>query len=108
MVELQYPGYDNTTRRLLKEDGLAKDLQNFTQMQVRLGGVVVDSANGENDPIRWNQAGQATGELEIFWSRAADFNPTPGRYTAYLVVFDAGSPHGLIWDSFAVRVVAVN
>lgn len=65
MSEYIYLGYDNDIRLILKQNSVASDLASVTAMLFVVGRDAIYSTNNANDPIRWAQAGYATGEVRM-------------------------------------------
>lgn len=103
--EVIYLAHDNRVDLLLKADGVAVDLAAVFQITLKVGtaGALITSTNLAGDKIRWAQAGYATGEVRI---DAGDATLTPGNYDAYLTVYDASNPDGVVWGHFHAQVVA--
>jgi hypothetical protein len=95
MSEYVYLGHDNQIRLILKQNSVASDLASVTKINVVIGTVTVSSVNGASDPIRWAQAGYATGEVRMTLGaqalRAGTYRHCP------IVVFDAVNTNGIAW-----------
>jgi hypothetical protein len=103
ITEVTYLGHDNTIDLLLKADDVAQDLAGCTSMTITLDGKTITSDNTVGDPITWAQAGYATGEVRLDLGGQAI---TAGTHTAWLVVYDASNPDGIVWGSLRITVVA--
>lgn len=104
-TEIVYLGHDNSIDLLLKADGTAQDLSAVTAATITIGEVTVTSDNGDTDPIRWAKSGYATGEIRLYLGSenlVAAIEP----YTAYLVIYDADNPNGIVWGYVLIRVAA--
>lgn len=103
-TEIVYLGHDNSINKTLKEDGAAEALTAVTRITLTLGTTLIDSDNGDADPIRWIKSGYATGEVRFFLGGQTI---TPGEYeNAWVVVYDPTNATGVVWGSFKVEVVA--
>lgn len=102
--EIIYLGFDNYNALLLKVDGVSYDLTDITRMDLYFGSQNITSTNEDDDPIRWQKAGYATGEVRLYLGGETI---DPGEYGAVLVVFDAANPKGLVWGSFKAYVTEV-
>ena len=97
MSEYVYLGHDNQIRLILKQNSVASDLASVTKIHLVIGTVTVSSVNGASDPIRWAQAGYATGEVRMDLGgqslRAGTYRHCP------VVVFDATNTDGIVWGA---------
>ena len=97
MSECVYIGHDNQLRLILKQSSVASDLASVTKIHLVIGTVTVSSVNGASDPIRWAQAGYATGEVRMDLGgqslRAGTYRHCP------VVVFDATNTEGIVWGA---------
>ena len=96
-------GHDNSIDLILKADGAAVALTSVTRMTLTLGAKLIDSDNGDADPIRWIKAGYDTGEFRLFLGAEAI---AVGSYQAPLIVYDATNPNGVFWGRIPITVVA--
>ena len=104
-TEIVYLGHDNTIDLLLKSDGTAVSLSAVTAMTITVGEVTVSSDNDAADPITWAKSGYATGEIRLkLGAEILVASNTP--YSAYLVVYDAANPEGIVWGYVPIRVRA--
>jgi len=101
--EIVYLGHDNRIDILLKADGSAVDLSSVTRMTLSFDAVLINSDNGDSDPIQWAKAGYATGEVRI--SLGSQQIPA-GSYRAPLVVYDPSNPDGIVWGRIVIQVEA--
>jgi len=99
--EIIYLGHDNWIDVILKEDGAAKDLSGATRMTLSFDEVLIDSSNGESDPILWAKEGYATGQVKILLG-AEDISA--GSYRAPLVVYDPDNLEGIVWGRIPIQV----
>jgi hypothetical protein len=102
-TEFVFLGHDNRIDLILKADGGAVDLSGANRMTLTLGTKLIDSDNGDTDPIRWAKAGYATGELRLFLGGEA---LTAGEYMVPLIVYDGSNPQGIVWGIIPISVVA--
>jgi hypothetical protein len=102
-TEFVYLGHDNSIDLILKANGVAVSLTSVTRMTLTLGAKLIDSDNGDADPIRWNKAGYATGEFRLFLGAEVI---KVGAYQAALIVYDAMNPNGIFWGKIPITVVA--
>jgi hypothetical protein len=101
---LVYLGHDNALDYILKADGVAVDLASVTRMTLTLGTTLIDSDNGEADPIRWIKNGYVTGQFRLVLGGQTI---TPGHYqNAWLVVYDPTNVAGVVFGSIPVFVIA--
>jgi hypothetical protein len=103
MPEIIYLGHDNSSDHLLKSNGVAVSLSGVTRMTLTLGSKLIDSDNGDADPIRWAKAGYATGEFRLFLGAEVI---TPGNYQGVLIVYDGTNPNGVVWGRITISVMA--
>ena len=102
MSESVYLGYDNDIRLILKQNSVASDLASVTKIQIVLGTKTITSTNQVADPIRWAQAGYATGEVRMELGGQAI---TPGTYKHVpVIVMDAVNTSGIFWDDIEITV----
>ena len=94
--EIIWLNRDNSVDFSLYSDSSAADLASVTEIRLALGSVVVTSTDSAAGLIRWNQSGYATGEIRIMAGLSTLLST--GRYNASLVVFDAASTNGIVWD----------
>jgi hypothetical protein len=102
-TEFVYLGHDNRIDLILKADGAAVDLSGANRMTLTLGSALIDSDNGEADPIRWAKGGYATGEVRLFLG-GEDLTATD--YKAPLVVYDGSNPEGIVWGVIPISIIA--
>ena len=100
--EFVYLGHDNSVDLILKADGVAVDLSSVTDMTLTFGTTLIESDNGDSDPIRWIKAGYATGEIRLF---LGDQTITAGNYQAPLIVYDPTNSNGIFWGRIPITVV---
>jgi hypothetical protein len=99
-----YLGHDNALDYILKADGAVVDLSSATRMTLTLGSTLIDSDNGDADPIRWAKSGYATGQFRLV---LGGLTITPGHYqNAWLVVYDPTNAAGVVFGSIPVFVMA--
>lgn len=99
-----YLGHDNALDYVLKADGVAVDLSSATRVTLTLGSTLVDSNNGDADPIRWAKSGYATGQIRLVLGGQVI---TPAHYqNAWLVVYDPTNVSGVVMGSIPIFVVA--
>ncbi len=101
--EIAYLSHDNSIDLILKADGVGVDLSTMTSMTLTFGTKKITSGNLAADPIRWNQAGYAIGEIRIFLE---DQVITPAQYHAPLVVYDPTNADGIVWGEILIEVKA--
>jgi len=103
-TEIVYLSHDNVIELLLKADDVEVDLSGVTKMTVTFGSVVtITSTNQATDSILWNKNGYAVGEVHLI---LGENNIVANNYkNVYLVVYDPNYPDGIVWGSFAVKVV---
>ena len=94
--EIIYLNRDNSIDLQVYSDSSAADLASVTEIRLALGSVTISSTDSVNGLIRWNKAGYETGEIRILAGLSTALST--GRYNAALVVFDAGSTNGIVWD----------
>ncbi len=111
-TEVFYIGLDNSINLILKRRippatvyvALTNaEMDTITRMTIRLGTTLVDSDNGDTDPIRWRKTGYTTGEFRLFLGHEAI---TPGNYRAWLVVYDPTNPNGILWGIVPIEAIA--
>lgn len=105
--ETIYIGRDNTIDLILKADGEAVDLSSVTQIDVSVGGVVIESSNADTDAIRWAQVGYDTGEIRISFGSVDGLVASSAKKWAYIVIYDLENPDGVVWGSFPVLILSV-
>jgi len=101
--EIVYLGHDNRIDILLKADGSAVDLSSVTRMTLTFGSVLIDSDNGDTDPIKWAKPGYETGEVRI---SLGSQSIAAGDYRAPLLVYDPTNPNGIVWGLLLIQVEA--
>jgi hypothetical protein len=101
--EIVYLGHDNRIDIILKADGSAVDLSSVTRMTLSFDSLLIDSDNGDLDPIQWVKAGYVTGEVRI--SLGGQSIPA-GDYRAALVVYDPSNPNGIVWGLLLIQIEA--
>ena len=105
-TETVYLGYDNVINIILKNDTTgaptAVDLSGATRMTLELGTDLIDSDNGDTDPIRWGKVGYATGEVRFYLGMLI---LTAGDYHAPLIIYDPTYPEGLMWGYLPISIV---
>lgn len=99
--EIVYLGHDNTIDLLLKADGAAVNLDGANRMTLSFDSLLIDSDNGDLDPIRWAKAGYATGEVRII---LGDQAIPAGSYRAPLVVYDPSNSDGIVWGRIVIQI----
>jgi len=98
-----YLGHDNALDYILKADGVAVDLSSVTRMTLTLGSVLIDSDNGDSDPVRWAKSGYATGQFRLVLGGQT---LTAGHYqNAWLVVYDPTNTGGVVFGSIPIFVI---
>ena len=102
-TEFIYLGHDNSIDVILKSNGAAVALTSVTRITLTLGAKLIDSDNGDTDPIRWIKAGYATGEMRLFLGAEVI---TEGNYQGALIVYDATNPEGIVWGRIPITVIA--
>jgi hypothetical protein len=102
-TEFVYLGHDNSIDLILKSNGVAVALTSVTRMTLTLGAKLIDSDNGDADPIRWIKSGYATGEFRLFLGAETI---TPANYQGVLIVYDATNPNGVVWGRVPLTVIA--
>ncbi len=90
-------GRDNSIDLILKENGTAIGTSAVTRIDLLLGKTLITSTNNSTHAILWNQAGYLTGEIRIFIGQSS-YEVKPGKYMAQLIVYDALSTRGIVWD----------
>jgi len=100
-TEIVYLGCDNPIDLILSADGAAADLTDVIRMTLSFGALLVDSDNGDTDPIQWKKEGYATGQIRIFLGAEAI---TAKIYSAPLVVYDPTNPEGVMWGRINIKV----
>lgn len=103
-TEIVYLGHDNSVDLLLKADGVAVDLAAVTAATITVGDVTISSDNEDTDPIRWAKSGYTTGEIRLFLGVESIVASTT-VYPAYLVIYDAENPNGIVWGYVPIRVM---
>lgn len=102
--EIVYLNRDNTVDMILKSNDVAQDTSGFTRMDLKIGDVTVTSDNGDSDPIRWNKAGYAPGEVRL---RLGDVESLEdGDYSAPLIVFDVENADGVVWGIIPLKITS--
>jgi hypothetical protein len=112
-AELVYLGHYNPISRIIKRQRSTDpapvpipllEMATITRMTLTLGTKLIDSDNGDTDPIQWNKAGYEAGEFRMdLGGETID----PGAYqNAWLVVYYPEKPTGTVWGSFPVYVIA--
>jgi len=101
--EIVYLGHDNRIDLILRADGSAVSLSSVTNMTLTFGDTLVESDNGDSDPITWSKTGYRTGEVRL---TLGEETITPGVYKAPLIVYDATYTTGLVWGMISIEVVA--
>jgi len=101
--EIVYLGHDNRIDVILKADGSAVDLSSVTRMTLSFDAVLIDSDNGDSDPIQWAKVGYATGEVRIILGGQ---EIPAGSYRTPLVVYDPSNPYGIVWGRIVIQVEA--
>lgn len=104
-TEMIYLGHQNTIDLILNVDGTAASLSTSTCMKLVLGKDVISSTNGSStEPIKWAQAGYATGEVRICIGGSTLVKP--GKYNAVLIVYGATYSSGVVWDdNIPIRIL---
>lgn len=102
-TEIVYLGHDNSIDLILKADDAAVDLASVTDMSLTLGTTLIESDNGDSDPIRWAKVGYDTGEIRLFLGGETI---TAGNYQAPLVVYDPTNVDGVVWGLIPIVVYA--
>lgn len=102
-TEHVYLGYANSIVLSLEDGGVAVDLSGYTDADITIGSDTVESDNDATDPIRWAQAGYATGELRLYLGDE-DLTPRDAAYSCPLVLYDAVHPSGILWGSIDIIV----
>lgn len=104
-TETVYLGHDNSIDLILKSDDVAQSLVSVTKATINVGGVTVESVNGNTDPIRWAKDGYETGEIRLFLG-GQSLIPSTIAQTSYLVIYDSDNPNGIVWGEFLIKVIA--
>ena len=99
--EIVYLGHDNRIDIILKADGSAVDLSSVIRMSLSFDALLIDSDNGDSDPIQWDGVGYATGEVRI--SLGSQEIPA-GSYRSPLVVYDPSNPDGIVWGRIPIQI----
>ncbi len=102
-TEFVYLGHDNSIDVILKSNDVAVDLSSVTRITLTLGAKLIDSDNGDTDPIRWIKPAYITGEVRLFLGAQAI---RPGNYQAPLIVYDPTNPNGIYWANIPLSVIA--
>lgn len=102
-TEIVYLGLDNSIDLILSADGAAVDLTDVTRMTLSFGTLLVDSDNGDTDPIQWKKEGYATGEIRLFLG--GQTIPV-GTYSAPLILYDPTNTDGVVWGRISILVEA--
>lgn len=102
MTNLVYLDHDNIIQLILTSEGAAQPLSGITKMTLSFGGVLIESDNGDTDPIRWAKAGYDTGEVRFY---LGDQAITAGSYDVPLVVYDANHTNGIVWIIIPIKVI---
>jgi hypothetical protein len=102
-AEIVWLGHDNSVNRVLKSEGIAVALTSVTRMTLSFGSVLVDSDNGDADPIRWIKSDYAVGEIRMFLGGQTI---AAGSYQSPLVVYDATNVNGVVWGMIPIMVMA--
>lgn len=100
-TEIVYLGHDNRIELILKADGVAVDLVSVTRMTLTVGAILIDSDNGDADPIQWAKGGYATGEIRLFLGAQVI---SPGKYRCPLIVYDPANDDGIVWDMIPISI----
>jgi hypothetical protein len=93
--EIVFKGHDNSIDLLLKANATAVDLSTVLRMTLTVGTVLITSTNNATHPMRWNQAGYATGEARLFLGDVTAVST--GTYDAPLISYGADYLNGLVW-----------
>lgn len=102
--DVVYLGHDNLIRLIFTENGEAVNLNSVSKISLTLGGVTIESDNGDSDPIQWNKEGMETGEIVLALGSQTRLKPRVNSYDAVFVVYDPSHPHGLVWGSTKISV----
>jgi hypothetical protein len=106
--EYVYLGHNNTVDLRLKadnQDGLgsvAINLENVTKITLSFNGTLVVSTEKASGLITWDQVGYDTGEIRIAIGGEA---LTAGTFRVPLVVYDASTPTGIVWEEEVLFIV---
>ena len=101
-TEFVFLGHDNTVDLKLfadNQDGLgfvATDLENVTKITATFGAVFIESTDKVNGLITWDQPTYETGEIRMKLGAQA---LGAGDVDVALVVYDASTLGGIVWDS---------
>lgn len=101
--EIIWLGHNNPNHLVLKSDGEAVELSSIVRMTLTMGSVLVDSDNGDADPIRWSKDGYETGEVRMYLGAQS---LTPGRCSGVLIVYDLVNTDGIVWGRIPFIVYA--
>jgi hypothetical protein len=96
--ETVYIGRDNTIELALTIDGNVINHTLITRVQLIMGGTVLDS---DVSPAFFNFANP---DRLIMRLGGAGF--AAGRHSATLIIYDAGSPNGIVWGNLALNFKA--
>ncbi len=103
-TEIVWIGRDNSIDLILKADGTAIALAAATRITAGFGATLIDSDNGDTDPIRWAKVGYETGEIRLFLG-ALETPLTAGVYKVPITVYEPANPHGIFWGHVDIRVL---
>lgn len=107
MAEVVYIGdYDNTNDLRLDSNGTPISLSSVTQIDAQMGTVSVSSTNQGDDPIRWNVAGYATGEMRCKFGSLEGL--VPGVWPCYFIVYEPTNPNGIVFGPVNFRVLSLS
>lgn len=108
--EIVYLNHANTIDLILKRKRASDpapipltngEMDAITRMTLSFGSLLIDSDNGDSDPIRWRKSEYATGEIRLFLGAEAI---TAKIYSAPLVVYDPTNPEGVMWGRINIKV----
>ena len=99
IVERVYNGRDNTIDLILTADGEVVDLSSVQKMVVedKAGGFSEIDSDSAPAAFDWNTG--TPGKVVLSLGAA---NVPAGNYNCRIVVFDATTPDGIVWDDLTI------
>ena len=102
--DVVYLGHNNTIPLLLTEEEDARPLAAVSRMTLTLGGVTIESDNGNLDPIQWCKLGMKVGEIRLTLGMQTGLKARANSYDAVVVIYDPSNPQGFVWGSTKIFV----
>lgn len=104
LVEHVYNGHDNTVDLQLTEKGVPyPHMDAVTGIKLTVAGVTFSSTNQPGDPILWDGVDFKEAEIRIYLGDGA---LPVGSHGAWIVLYDADHPNGLVWGAIILEVHA--